>query len=141
LEKNKILFVNTHFPPDYHYGGVLESGSKIYKYLRKIDKNITYAVVSKIPDKVYAEKLGSGMCYTSIQFHRFGFSFDLIFGLWRQISENDIVFINGTVTFPTVLAQIYAVLLRKKFIVSTRGTFGQQSIQQKKWKKYFYYIS
>lgn len=138
-KKIKILFVNTHFIPDYHYGGVVESGSKIYKYLKRITQNVTLATVSKKPEKVYKYLENEEKCYKSIVAHRWGFSIELILGLWKQVKKSDVLFINGTVTFPTVLAQIYALLQKKPFIVSLRGAIEPWRMNHKKWKKFFYF--
>ena len=135
-----ILFVSTHYSPDFHYGGVVESSTNLYQAL-KISDNSKYSLVtvSKTPKNVKAKLKGDEHCYQSFFFHRFGFSFELLYKLWFQIKVNDIIFINGTVTFPTVVAQIYSLLQKKCFIVSTRGTFGEANLRQKKWKKLFYY--
>ena len=66
-KKIKILFINTHFTPDYHFGGVVESGSKIYKYLNKITTDISLAVVSKTPDKVNKFLKNDERCYKSMR--------------------------------------------------------------------------
>jgi glycosyltransferase involved in cell wall biosynthesis len=138
-KKINILFVNTHFTPDYHFGGVVESGSKIYKYLNKITTDISLAVVSKTPDKVNKFLKNNERCYKSIMAHGYGFSPELIFGLWIQVKKCDRLFVNGTVTFPTIIAQLYALLQRKPYIVSLRGAIEPWRMNHKKWKKYLYF--
>jgi glycosyltransferase involved in cell wall biosynthesis len=135
----KILFVNTHFIPDYHFGGVVESGSKIYKYLKRITSDISLATVSKNHEKVYEYLENEEKCYKSLIAYRWGFSFDLILGLWQQVKNSDVVFINGTVTFPTIVAQIYSLVQKKPFIVSLRGAIEPWRMNHKKWKKYYYF--
>jgi len=139
MKNRKILFINTHFIPDYHFGGVVESGSKIYKHLKRITKDISLVTVSKNPKNVYEHLENKEQCYKSIIAHRWGFSLSLIFGLWRQIKKSDVVFINGTVTFPTILAQIYSLIQKKPFIVSLRGAIEPWRMNHKKWKKYYYF--
>ena len=138
-ESKKVLFVNTHSIPDYHYGGVVESGSKIYKHLKKIDPNISLVTVSKNPEKVIDLVGSDGVCCKSLCMHRWGFSVGLVFALWIKVRDSDMVFSNGTVTFPTVLAQFYSLMQKKKFIVSLRGAVEPWRMMHKKWKKYLYY--
>ena len=139
MKKNKVLFVNTHFIPDYHFGGVVESGSKIYKYLKKINSNISLSIVSKNPLKVNEYLDDQEQCYQSILAHRWGFSISMIFGLWKQVKKSDKIFVNGTVTFPTILVQIYSLLQNKPFIVSLRGSIEPWRMNHKRWKKYYYF--
>ena len=139
MKKNKVLFVNTHFIPDYHFGGVVESGSKIYKYLKKINSNISLSIVSKNPLKVNEYLDDQEQCYQSILAHRWGFSISMIFGLWKQVKKSNKIFVNGTVTFPTILVQIYSLLQNKPFIVSLRGSIEPWRMNHKRWKKYYYF--
>lgn len=139
MPKNKILFVTTHFPPDYHFGGIVESGSKLVDEMRKIDNNISLVCVSKNPEKVKALLNKNDLCAKSNFYHDWGISFSLIFSLWNKVKNVDVCYINGIVTFPVTLATIYCILLNKKFIVATRGSLEPWRVNYKKWKKYFYY--
>lgn len=139
IMKKKILFVSTHFPPDYPYGGLIESGSKLLTALRKIQPNITAVSVSKNPKKVLELSQKGDLCCRSNFYHDWGISIELIYALWGKIKNSDIIYINGIVTFPVTLATIYALLHRKKIIVSTHGSLEPWSVNHKKWKKYFYY--
>jgi len=137
MRYSKFLFVDTHFPPDYHYGGVVESGSNLFKHLNRID-DFFVSTVSNTPDRVRKYIEGKGRCYRSSFFHEFGFSFDAILGLWKDVRNCRAVFINGIVTFPVTLAAFYAVILRKPFIVATRGGLEPWRLKYKRWKKSFY---
>lgn len=137
MKKIRYLFVTTHFEPDFHYGGVVESSVRLYKYLlaRAVFRIST---VSMCPQNVY-NKIGSnGNCYKSIIFHRFATSLDSVFGLWKDVYAADAVLVNGIFTFPVTLSQLYAVFLKKPFIVATRGGLEPWCIAHKKWKKYLY---
>jgi glycosyltransferase involved in cell wall biosynthesis len=59
-------------------------------------------------------------------------------GLLQDVRAADALLINGIFTFPVTIAQIYAVLFGKPFIVATRGGLEPWSVAHKKWKKYFY---
>jgi len=131
------LFVNTHYLPDLHFGGVVESGSKLFKYLRRVIP-IKLLCVSKNPNAVKEVLKANGSCYESWIFHRFGFSWEAIFGLWKDIKSADVLLINGIFTFPVTLAQFYAVILKKPFIVATRGGLELWRVAHKRWKKYLY---
>lgn len=133
----KFLFVTTHFIPDYHYGGIVESGSKLYKYLKKIS-DFKISTVSYNPTEVYKYISNDSKCYKSLYLHRFAFSINAIYGLWHDVKNADILLINGIFTFPVTLAQLYAVILKKPFIVATRGGLEPWRVSHKKWKKYFY---
>ena len=135
--KNKFLFISTHFIPDYHYGGVVESSSNLFNYLKQL-AYFTLSCVSKNPERVRKHISAEDHCYKSLYFHRFAISFDAVAGLWRDIKNADAVFINGIFTFPVTLAQIYAVIQGKPFIVSTRGGLAPWGVAYKKWKKHFY---
>lgn len=137
MKSMKLLFISTHFIPDYHYGGVVESSSGLFKYLRKL-ANFSISCVSKNPDAVKKYIPAGNHCYKSLFFHRFGFSLDAIFGLWRDVKKSDAVLINGIFTFPVTLAQIYSVFFKKPFIVAVRGGLQPWSIAHKKLKKHFY---
>lgn len=136
-EDKSILFINTHYLPDYLYGGVVESGSKLFQNLRKISDSITISVVSKCPKKVYQylRKGQEGYCYRSLFLHRWGFSLATIFYLWRDIKNCDVVLINGLFSFHNTLALLYTILLKKKFVISLRGGFEKPHLAQKQYKK------
>lgn len=132
-----FLYVNTHFAPDYKYGGVVESASKIHKYtIRLID---FYAVaVSNNPDQVNSYLSDKGVCFKSVIFHLWGFSIALVIPLWKLVKSRDVIVINGIYTFPTVLAAIYALILGKPYIISPRGGLELWRLQQKHIKKYLF---
>jgi len=133
MSNKRVLFVTTHFYPDNYMGGVVESGTKLVKYLRENNADLFVICVSKqpLPDtkkNIYCQ---------SFLFHRFGFSITLLFKLFLQIKRCDKVFINGIVTFPCSLAQLYCIILQKPFINSLRGGLEEWRIKHKYWKKAF----
>lgn len=133
----KYLFVTTHFQPDFHYGGVVESGTRLYKYLSQCAA-FRLSTVSKDPERV-ARVLGdNGVCYRSIWWHGLAFSFQAIAGLWRDVGRSDVILVNGIFTFPVTLAQWYAVLRGRPFGVATRGGLLPWRVAHKKWKKFLY---
>ena len=136
MESKKILFVTTHFAPDYHYGGVVESSTKLLQNLRKISSvPIRLICVSKNP--VLLDKYN---CICKSNFlHDWGFSISLIYYLAKEIYKSDIIFINGIVTFPTTIAALYSIIFNKPFIVSIRGGLEPWRRNHKKWKKFFYF--
>lgn len=137
--KNNLLFVNTHFPPDVKYGGVVESGSKLFKYLTS-KEGWSACAVSRNPEKA-PKTIGKGDVFVakSIMAHGYGLSINFIFMIYNKIKKSDFVFINGTITFPTVVSQFFCVILNKPFGVSLRGTLEPWRMKHKKWKKYIYY--
>jgi glycosyltransferase involved in cell wall biosynthesis len=138
VKDKKILFVTTHFSPDFHFGGVVESGTKIFKYLKK-KINISLITVSKYPIK-YEDFLDSNdRIIKSNIFHSWGFSFNLIISLFNKIKESNFIIVNGIVTFPTTLAALYCIILKKDFIVATRGGLEPWRRNKNKIKKIFYF--
>ena len=137
MKKTKYLFVTTHFEPDFHYGGVVESSIRLYKYLSH-SADIRLSTVSKTPERVQCIIGEKGKCYKSTYFHGFAVSMDAIYGLLKDVRAADVLLINGIFTFPVTIAQLYAILLRKPFIVATRGGIEPWRVAHKIWKKYFY---
>ncbi len=137
MKHPRFLFVNTHYIPDYHYGGVVESGSKLFKYLKRL-ADFRLSCVSKKPEVVKKYLSDKDHCYKSIYFHRFAVSFEAILGLWQDVKKADALLINGIFTFPVTFAALYAIILCKPFIVATRGGLEPWRVAHKKWKKYFY---
>lgn len=133
MHKN-ILYVNTHFAPDYFYGGVVESSSKIHKYVNRLIPFYAVAVSSN-PDDVNKYLNQSGICFKSVISHHFGISFDLIIPLWKMIGKSDLIVVNGIFTFPVTLAQIFCIVRCKKFIVSVRGGLEPWRLNRKKFRK------
>ncbi len=137
MKQTKYLFVTTHFEPDFHYGGVVESSIRLYKYLSQ-SADIKLSTVSKSPERVQRIIGEKGKCYKSIFFHGFAVSFNAVLGIFKDVREADVLLINGIFTFPVTIAQLYAVLLCKPFIVATRGGLEPWRVAHKKWKKFFY---
>jgi glycosyltransferase involved in cell wall biosynthesis len=140
IEKSKILFVTTHFAPDYHFGGVVESGTRLLNNIRKLGvDSIRLICVSKNPTHNPDCILEDDLVLKSNFFHSWGFSFTLFFKLFTAVAQSDKLFINGVVTFPTTLAAIYALILKKKYVVSIRGGLEPWRRNHKKWKKHLYF--
>ena len=137
MRQLQYLFVTTHFAPDYKYGGVVHSSIGLYKYLSRL-ANFKITTVSETPQEMLKSFIGHASCYRSIAFHRFGVSLSLVFGLWRDIQSADVLLINGIFTMPVTLAQIYALIMGKPFVVATRGGLEPWRLAHKKWKKYVY---
>jgi len=94
--------------------------------------------VSKNPHAVKKILKEDGNCYLSWIFHRFGFSWKAIIGLWHDVKFADALLINGIFTFPVTLSQFYAIVLKKPFIVAPRGGLEPWRVAHKKWKKYLF---
>lgn len=135
-----ILFINTHYPPDFQYGGVIESGSTLFKHLRRLSPSIKISVVSRTPARVYETLIQGeeGYCYQSIFLHRAGFSLEAFPGLFRDVVNADVVLLNGLFSIHNTLAFLYIILFRKKFILALRGGFEPWALKQKSWKKWPY---
>jgi len=130
----RLLFVTTHFAPDYHYGGVVESGVRLFKYLSRIS-SIRIVTVSRNPEAVMGIIQDRGRCFRSRLFHGLALSPGAVRGLWTEIHNADVVLVNGIFTFPVTLAQLFCVLLRRPYIVATRGGLEPWRLAQKRLKK------
>ena len=139
IATKKLLFVTTHFAPDFHFGGVVESGTRLFKNLKKISE-INLVAVSKSPTKKEIFLDNNDKIFKSLLFHGWGFSFSLILGLYQEIKKKpDIVLINGIATFPTTLASFYCTILKVPFVVATRGGLEPWRRKKKKIRKWFYF--
>lgn len=125
-------------PPDFHFGGVVESGSKLFENLKNQNSKWCFLTTSKKPNGIN-RKYRDGISCKSYFFHRFGFSPYFVLKAYHSIKKTDFVFVNGTVTFPTVVSQIISICLKKPFGVSLRGACEEWRINHKKWKKFIYY--
>ena len=137
MQTRKYLHVITHYIPDYHYGGVVESGSKLFLNLRKLG-DFRLVAVSKTPERVIKNSPEGSKCYKSLLFHKNAFSVSAILGLWKDIKNVDIVYVNGITTFLCTLAQLYSLLQKKPYALATHG-LTHYSYNQKKWKKILYF--
>ncbi len=135
----KILFVTTHFAPDFQYGGIVESGTKLFHELKKINSNITLVCVSANPKNVEQHLNKTDFCGQSRLNHNWGISFNLIPKLWRNVAQHELFYLNGVVTFPVTLAALFCILQNKPFIVAPRGSYQPWAINHKAFKKYFYF--
>lgn len=133
----RYLFVTTHFAPAFEYGGVVESGTRLFKYLAKLG-DFKIATISENPEKFFEYNGDIGSCYKSNYLHRFAFSWSSIFGLFKDVKSSDVLLINGIFTFPVTLTAIYAIILNKPFIVAVRGGLEPWRVAHKQWKKYLY---
>lgn len=115
--KPSLLYVNTHSPADKEFGGVVRSASLLLEELSKNFKTTYLSAYLKEPIKPDANYRYVGSKTRFLQRH--GFAFALIFKVFREVRQNDIIYVNGVFTFPVTLAYIFSFFLRKKKVIAT----------------------
>ncbi len=133
----KYLSIITHYVPDYHYGGVVQSGHHLFQCLMR-QASFRISSVSKNPINVQNIIGDYGHCYKSILLHRYGLSLTLLFGLWRDIKQSDIVYIHGLLAFPVSLGMLYAFIQNKPFAIETNG-LTEWSASVRKIRKHVFF--
>ena len=143
----KLVFVTTHLPPDYKYGGVVASSWGLIKALA-VQSNLCMQVIatSEMPICTREHLLKQGVnskfeILPSIFLHRHGFiGLRSIIRLVREVSSAQIVFCNGIFTAPTTFALLVSIYLKGvKVYFMPRGGLSNVRIQNSgKIKKLIY---
>lgn len=134
-----MTFVTTHLPPDYHYGGVVQSGHALINEFKKRISNLNIFCVSKEPEKVKKIHSENVICSKSNVFHRWGFSFSFAWRFYKAAKKADLVVINGIFSFPVTAAGLICISLNKRYVVFLRGGLLPKAFAVKKLKKILFY--
>ncbi|HID9092169.1 TPA: glycosyltransferase [Enterobacter mori] len=145
----KILVVMPHFYPATVYGGPIISSYNTCQELAKlghevfvsttnvnqntkldIETNVNIKISDNFNIKYYEETIANR------------FSCQMVRRLWSDIKSVDVVHIQYIFNYCTLVALYYAVLQRKKIILSPRGCLGEWCLNQgsrlkKIWNKIF----
>jgi glycosyltransferase involved in cell wall biosynthesis len=140
--------VTTHIPPAKGYGGVSVTASVLTKAWA--ERGHKMAVVSSdesIDGRLSPEQIQLGEqvkvdLYHCYGFRRWGFGLGAIPALFKLCLRAPVVYIHGIATWPSTLAAVFCVLLRRPFMVAVHGGLMPEHvalIRRQKPHKWLYY--
>lgn len=130
------LFVTSNWPPDYQFGGVVYSGSHLFNALYNSDP--TWKVIATGSHVYLSDNIS---VYKYLFNGKYAFSIIASLQLLKLISKRKVsfVFVNGTVTWITMLAQLLCLFYGVKYVVSTRGALEPWRMKHKYYKKKYFF--
>jgi len=140
--------VTTHIPPAKGYGGVSVTASVLTKAWA--ERGHRMALVSSdesIDGRLRPEQVRLGEqvevdLYRCYGFRRWGFGLGAIPALFKLCRRAPVVYIHGIATWPSTLAAVFCVLLRRPFMVAVHGGLMPEHvdlIRRQKPHKWLYY--
>lgn len=143
-----VGIVATHIPPAKGYGGVSVTASVLTKaWSESGHKMVLIASDESIDGRLRPEQVRLGervevKLYRCYGFRRWGFGLGAITELFKSCLKAPVVYIHGIATWPSTLAAIYCVLLRRRFMVAVHGGLMPEHVElirkQKPHKWLFY---
>jgi glycosyltransferase involved in cell wall biosynthesis len=140
--------VATHIPPAKGYGGVSVTASVLSKaWAERGHKMVLVASDESINGRLHPEQVQLGeqvdvRLYQCYGFRRWGFGLGAIPELFKLCLHAPVVYIHGIATWPSTLAAIFCVLLRRPFMVAVHGGLMPEHVElirrQKPHKWLFY---
>lgn len=144
----EIAVFATHVAPALGYGGVSVMAATLTKAFASHARKIWFcASNASLGGALRPVDVKLGGCvevllYRSYWFRRWGFGLGAIPKVLALCRRVRYVYIHGIATWPTTLAAIGCVLLRRHFVVAPRGGLMPEHvalIRRKKWHKWLYY--
>lgn len=132
----KIIFISPSFYPSFYYGGPIYSTYYNALELSKLGVEIYVSTsTANGPERLNVEK-NKFIKHSDNFFIKYyspatqkGFSYRMIFGLWKDISESDRVYTQSIFSTSSVIVLLYAKLLKKKVLLSPRGQLENWSLK------------
>ena len=132
----KISIISPSFYPAFYYGGPIYSTYYNALELSKIGVDVYVSTTTANgPERLNVEK-NKFIKHSDNFFIKYyspstskGFSYKMIFGLWKNISESDIVYTQSIFSTSSVIVLLYAKLLKKKVLLSARGQLENWSLK------------
>jgi glycosyltransferase involved in cell wall biosynthesis len=140
--------VATHIPPAKGYGGVSVTAAVLSKAWSEAGhKMVLIASDESIdgrlrPDQVLLGEHVQVKLYRTYGFRRWGFGLGALTALFKLCLTAPVVYIHGIATWPSTLAGIFCVLLRRPFMVAVHGGLMPEHvglIRRKKPHKWLFY--
>ena len=134
----KIAIISPHFYPYVEFGGPVNSLWGLCKSLSKFFSIHVYTI--KNGPNVFFNKLNSKKIkihknlkcfYYDEQIKNF-FSFDFFFKIFKNIKQNDLIFIQYVFSYMSIISLLISVFLKKKIIISPRGSISKYGIFSKR---------
>ena len=144
----KVGIVTTHIPPAKGYGGVSVTASVLTKaWAERGHQMVLVASDESIAGRLRPEDVQLGeqvevRLYRCYGFRRWGFGLGAIPELFKLCLRAPVVYIHGIATWPSTLAAIFCVLLRRPFMVAVHGGLMPEHvdlIRREKPHKWLYY--
>ncbi|WP_434101777.1 glycosyltransferase family 4 protein [Methylocaldum gracile] len=140
--------VSTHIPPAKGYGGVSVTAAVLTKAWAESGLKISLVSSSESIDRRLEPsdvRLGDTVevgLYRSYGFKRWGFGLGAIPKLFGLCVKAPVVYIHGIATWPSTLAAVFCVLLRRRFMVAVHGGLMPEHvalIRRRKPHKWLFY--
>jgi len=140
--------VSTHIPPAKGYGGVSVTAGVLTKAWAESGHKISLVASSESIDRRLAPedvRLGDTVkvgLYRAYGFRRWGFGLGAIPRLFGLCLKAPVVYIHGIATWPSTLAALFCVLLRRRFMVAAHGGLMPEHvalIRRRKPHKWLFY--
>jgi glycosyltransferase involved in cell wall biosynthesis len=143
-----VGIVTTHIPPAKGYGGVSVTAGVLTKaWAERGHKMVLVASDESLNGRLRPEQVQLGeqvgiRLYRCYGFRRWGFGLGAIPELFKLCMQAPVVYIHGIATWPSTLAAIFCVLLRRPFMVAVHGGLMPEHVdlirRQKPHKWLFY---
>ena len=143
-----VGIVTTHIPPAKGYGGVSVTASVLTRAWAERDhKMVLVASDESIAGRLRPEQVRLGeqvevRLYRCYGFRRWGFGLGAIPKLFKLCLQAPVVYIHGIATWPSTLAALFCVLLRRPFMVAVHGGLMPEHVElirREKPHKWLYY--
>ncbi|MDD2659425.1 MAG: glycosyltransferase family 4 protein [Methylococcales bacterium] len=143
-----VGIVTTHIPPAKGYGGVSVTAGVLTKaWAERGHKMVIVASDESIagrlrPEQVSLDEQVEVRLYRCYGLRRWGFGLGAISELFTLCFRAPVVYIHGIATWPSTLAAIFCVLLRRPFMVAVHGGLMPEHvdlIRREKPHKWLYY--
>ena len=144
----EVGIVTTHIPPAKGYGGVSVTASVLTKAWAERGHQMTLVASDEsIAGRLRPEQVRLGeqvdvWLYHCYGFRRWGFGLGAIPELFKLCLQAPVVYIHGIATWPSSLAAVFCMLLRRPFMVAVHGGLMPEHVdlirQQKPHKWLFY---
>lgn len=138
----KIAFISPSFYPALYYGGPIYSTYELAKGLKK--QKIDIKVISTNSNGKDKLEIKTGIFHKldyslPVKYYKSldsnGTSISMIFNIWKDIKDVDIIYLISIFSPQTPLVLILAQLIKKKIVISPRGQLGKWCLQQGNWYK------
>jgi glycosyltransferase involved in cell wall biosynthesis len=143
-----VGIVTTHIPPAKGYGGVSVTASVLTKaWAEQGHKMVLVASDESMAGRMRPEQVCLGeqvnvRLYHCYGLRRWGFGLGAIPKLFKLCMQAPVVYIHGIATWPSTLAAMFCVLLRRPFMVAVHGGLMPEHvdlIRREKYHKWLYY--
>ena len=144
----EVGIVTTHIPPAKGYGGVSVTAGVLTKaWAERGHKMVLVASDESIAGRLEPQDVQLGdqvkvRLYSCYGFRRWGFGLGAIPMLFKLCLQAPVVYIHGIATWPSTLAAIFCVLLRRPFMVAVHGGLMPEHVElirREKPHKWLYY--